>query len=380
MRLLELTQRYPPALGGVESHVERLALELARAGVDVRVSTSDLLREEPLARLDPSTPRATPSLRRHRAFRLLPLPGEVGLVTPGMLRDLWAPSGWDAIHAHAFGRFPVWLAALARRSPRPPLVVTCHSDEGRGTTAGRWYARVFAHLALGRADRVVALTRHEADYLGGLGVPRDLLTVLPNGVDLEEFRDLPERDWSADTRTVLFVGRLSLPQKGIPTLLRAVGKIAGTVRLELRIVGEDGGGRAPLQRLASELGINSRVVFTGPLTRSDLLAEYARAHLFVLPSEFEPFGIVLLEAMAAGLPVVATRVGGIPEVVAEGRTADLVPPRDVSGLASALERQLREVPRSIAFGAAGRERAQGFSWAHLAPRYLRLFEEVTAGS
>ncbi|EQD47331.1 Glycosyl transferase, group 1 domain protein, partial [mine drainage metagenome] len=121
-----------------------------------------------------------------------------------------------------------------------------------------------------------------------------------------------------------------------------------------------------------------RVEILGPLDRPRLLEEYRRADLFVLPSLFEPFGIVLLEAMAAGLPIVASRVGGIPEVVAEGECALLCPPNDPAGLADALARLTADDGLRRRLGAAGRRRALAFSWETVIPEWVRLFESVVA--
>ncbi|EQD38607.1 glycosyl transferase group 1 [mine drainage metagenome] len=122
--------------------------------------------------------------------------------------------------------------------------------------------------------------------------------------------------------------------------------------------------------------MDHRVVWTGGVPPDALRREYASADLFVLPSHMEPFGIVLLEAMAAGLPVVATSVGGIPEVVHSGLTGLLVPPRDPAALARALDTLVADPQLRSRFGDRGRARAEEFSWPRLIPKFLELFREL----
>ena len=136
--------------------------------------------------------------------------------------------------------------------------------------------------------------------------------MIPNGIDADDV--LPVRPLSLDARnvTILYVGRIDLEQKGLEDLLRAVAMMDGRERVSVRLVGEDWGGTNVLRSIARNLGIARAVVLTGPLSREALRREYASADVFVLPSHFEPFGIVLLEAMAAGLPIVATPSVGYP--------------------------------------------------------------------
>ncbi|MCI4366013.1 MAG: glycosyltransferase family 4 protein [Thermoplasmata archaeon] len=375
MRVLEVTQRYPPALGGVEIHVQAIARGLRDRGHSVEIATTDLARDRPFSRF-----RTPPSLepipvRRHRAFRVLPAPHGLGIVAPGMGLDLLT-SRVDVVHAHAFGMAPTWFAATARRLRSTPLVIETHADAGRGTPGSRTYARAVARLTLRPADRIVAQTTIESDLLRSLGVDPGKIARIPDGLDLAEFAGVPVSARPPECRTILFVGRLYPEQKGLDPLVRAMAALPPDFELQLRLVGEDWGGEALVRRLAQELGVTDRVSLTGPLARSELLGEYARADLFVLPSLFEPYGIVLTEAMAAGLPIVASRVGGIPEVVADGENALLCPPNDPVALAGAIERLARDGELRARFARAGRERVQQFSWSRVIPEWVRLFEQV----
>jgi glycogen synthase len=374
VQVLEITQRYAPAIGGVEDHVAQLTRELRKHGVEVKISTSDLLRDRPFQRLADGGADPDPRVRRHRAVPLLPLPHGVGIVAPGMFREAVRSSA-DLVHAHAFGYAPTWAGALRRALGRGPVVITPHSDEGRGGWGSTVYARTVARGTLLRADRVIALTEHERTRLLGLGVPGDRLRVIPNGIDLGEFSGSEPRPSSGGTFRILFVGRLYNAQKGIDTLLGAVDALGPPA--ELRIVGEDWGAGEMIARWARDRAAGIGLKVLGKVARSAVLQEYRSADVLVLPSRFEPFGIVLLEAMASGIPVVASRVGGIPEIVEDGRTGLLVPPGEPDRLADAL-RTLRDDPGfARRMGDAGRRRAETFSWDRLGPRFVELFRELT---
>lgn len=380
MRILEVTHRYPPALGGVEGHIAAIAAGLEARGHSVDIVTTDVDRDRPFRRIGPERPPDPRPVRRHRAIRWFPAPHGLGVAAPGMAVDLLRHRA-DVVHAHAFGMAPTWFAAARRRRDPTPLVVETHADAGRGTDGWRVYARFVARATLAPADRVVVQTGLERALMVSLGVPPGKIETIPDGVDLSEFpfggAPRPARDGPP---VALFVGRLDLRQKGLLPLVRAVAALPSSARPSLHLAGADWGGAAAVRRLADALGIADRIEILGALPRSRLLDEYRHADLFVLPSSFEPFGIVLLEAMAAGLPVVASRVGGIPEVVEEGVTALLCPSDDPPALAAALGALTADEPLRRRLGAAGRRRAARFSWEAVIPSWIRLFEEVGAAA
>lgn len=375
VRVLQLTQRFPPAIGGVERHVGRLASELRRSGARVEVATTDLVRDRPFERRPGSAGDEGYPVRRHRAVRWIGIPHGLGIAAPGMLVDAWR-SRPDVVHAHAFGYFPTWVGRLIRATHRIPLVITPHSNEGTGTAASRLYASATAWATLRGADRVIALTRGEAQRLTRWGIEPGRVRVLPNGIDLDEFPARVPVPAATQSPIVLYVGRLYPEQKGLDTLIPAFAELSRSRPAELRLVGEDWGGVELVRRLAKDHRVAERVRILGVLSRADVLKEYASATVFVLPSHFDSSPFVLLEAMASGLPIVATRVGGVPDVVVEGSTALLVPPGDPSALADALERVLSDPSLAARFGTAGRHRAEEFSWPRILPQYLQLIGEV----
>lgn len=240
-------------------------------------------------------------------------------------------------------------------------------------------------LSLPAADRVVTVCDAFARELRERrGVPSEKLFVQHNSirpgrrVGDEEVNALRSRlGLHKGERVVLTIGRLSR-EKAQADLLRAFSRLADAGAARLVVVG-DGPERAGLERLASERGLNGRVVFAGQT--SDVAPFYAAAHVFALPSHSEGSPYVLLEAMAAGLPVVATSVGGVPEIVADGESALLVAPRDEEALASALGRLLSDPALARALAS----KASGLAATRYAPEtqlrsLARLYGEVVAGA
>lgn len=377
MRVVELSQRFSPAVGGVEATLEELVVRLRTAGVDVEVLTTDLERSRPFSRRNYGpNPQGIP-VRRFRAVRVAPLPLGLGIVAPRMLATA-VRSAADLIHAHAFGYFPTWVGAAVRRLRSIPLVITTHADPGRGLPFSNLYHRSVVRGTLRYADRVIVQSEREAGLLRGLGVPPEKIVGIPTGIALEEF---PGRKSPGSEPTVrlLSVGRLDREQKDLSTLMRALARLPRSLAPHLELVGDDWGGLAPARELATTLGVVDRLHVSVSPPRSRVLDAYRRADIFVLSSRFESFPRVLLEAMAAGLPIVASRVGGVEEAVSEGSNALLVPPGDPGALAEAiailgLDATLRE-----RFGRMSRQRAEQFDWSVLLPRYLTLFEELVRG-
>ncbi len=223
-----------------------------------------------------------------------------------------------------------------------------------------------------RADLVMVTSRYSAEVAQReYGVSPERLAVVPEPIDLEVWDD---QFWRAPRRertgpVVLCVARM-YPRKRLQDLLRAAGILRIRVPgIQVRIVGR-GPEWAALGRLHAELGLADSVVLLGDLPRERLAEEYVNATLFCLPSVQEGFGIVFLEAMAAELPVVACRIAAVPEVVQDGVTGVLVPPRDPGALAEALERLIEEPARAKRLGQEGRRRALALSPRHVAERFL----------
>ena len=232
-------------------------------------------------------------------------------------------------------------------------------------------------------DGVIAISQAIADVLVQAGVDRDHLRVIYLGIDIDhvrpattEDREAVRREWNADPHdVVLFTAAVLEPRKGHDVLLDSFAELVHEGMPLRWVICGDGSLRANLEARVRERGVVDRVVFTG------FSAEVPRllggADVFVLPSLHEGLGIAVIEAMAAGLPVIASRVGGLPEIVEEGETGLLVPPRDAAALAAALRRLGVDRAYARELGQWGRARTlQLFSSTRMAHAIESYYEEL----
>ncbi len=252
----------------------------------------------------------------------------------------------DVVHTH--DNRPLFYAAPAARLAGVRQVI--HTRHGLSFGASSREQRVF-HFLTGLTSRVVCVSADCQAATIQSGVAADRVQTIWNGIDLSRFA------YNGPTATgpVVAVARLS-PEKDLKTLVRAIG-IASAIDPELRLdIAGDGPCRTDLERLIGELDLGERVRLLGEIR--DVPALLAQASVFALSSISEGVSLTLLEAMARGLPVVATQVGGNPEVVVEGETGRLIPPRDPEALAAAIQ-ELRKNPEfAHRMGLAGRRRVE----------------------
>jgi len=243
-------------------------------------------------------------------------------------------------------------------------------ERGRTRLLFELLSRLEGHNAR-RADAVLTTS----DYCRGAirrhyGVAPSQVRLVPEGIDLARWRALAARvPHLSDGATILCVAR-QYPRKHIADLLRALPTLRRAVPRAHAVIAGDGPEHANLRALAAELGLNDAVRFTGALPDDELALLHRQADIFCLPSVQEGFGIVFLEAMACGLPVVATLAAAIPEVVPDRRAGLLVPPGDVAALAHALIELLARPRQRASYGAFGREYVERFDWDRVARIFL----------
>ena len=224
-----------------------------------------------------------------------------------------------------------------------------------------------------RIDAAIAVSEAAARFPAP--VIRGRFEVVPNGVEVERFADpgTPARGLP-DGRRLLWVSRLD-PQKGFPILLRAFERLASELDDLCLVVAGDGRDRIALELLSDR--DRERVVMLGTVPHDDLPPLFAAANAFAAPATgHESFGVVLVEAMAAGVPVVATDIPGYREVVRDDVDGLLVPPGDAGALAGALARVLGDPQLAARLAAAGPERAAAYSWDRVVPQVEAIYERV----
>jgi glycosyltransferase involved in cell wall biosynthesis len=380
-RLAVFASSFHPHLGGVEEMVRHLTRAQLASGSRPVVHTMrwprDLAARESWDGID---------IRRH-SYRVPEgsvrrvIPAIVGnpVVLGEVVRQLRADRA-ELVHVQCVSS-GAWFAFRAGRALRLPVVVTLHGE--LTMDADRIYERspLLRHtlrMLLADADVVTACsqaTLTEAEDWAGRSLG-SRARVVHNGVDLAEFTGAPST--GHDGSFLLAVGRL-VPQKGFDVLLDAFAALTAVpdFRWDLVIAG-DGTERRTLEVRARRLGVAERVRFAGRTNRSETVALFRDAALFALPSRLEPFGIVNLEAMAAGTPVVATRVGGVPEVVEDGVTGMLVAPDEPHALAGAIRRLHDDAGLRARLSEAGIARAQRRDWSAVELEYREVYAAARA--
>ena len=369
-RVVQVAPNYPPLLGGVERVVQILATRLA-ARNDVSVVTTDNQADGVPRR---AVEEGGVRVRRHRSLTVAHTS-----LAPGMFGSLLRVPRGTVIHLHcATAVVPeqVWLSARIRGQK---YILHFHMEVDASGPLGRllpfYKTHLFGRVVRGAAG-VIVLTESQRDFLAErYGADPAKVHVVPNGVAEEFF--LPPRAAAAEPMTgsepdplrLLFVGRLDV-QKNVARLLDAVAQVSEPVRL--RLVG-DGDLRRDLQAQAARLGLDDRVEFVGRRHGEDLIKEYADADLFVLPSDREGMALVVLEAMAAGLPVLATAVpGNIETVEGAGVLAEPTP----QALAAAIDALARDRPALAAPAAAGAARVADRHWDQVVAAVEDVYEQV----
>ncbi|MFD3355542.1 glycosyltransferase [Streptomyces fradiae] len=380
------------ALGGVDAggqnvHVARLAGALADRGHQVAVFTR---RDD--ARL-PAEVAVRPGVVVHHVPAGPPEPVPKDELPPYMdafgryMAGVLQGRPPDVLHSH------YWMSGVASvraaRALRVPLLHTYHAlgtvkrrhQRGADTSPPE---RIGAECEVGLAcDRVIATCRDEVRELRRMGVPPERVSVVPCGVDPDQFTPVgPAAPRGPARHRLLQIGRL-VPRKGAAVAVVALSRLPDT---ELVVVGgppadalDDDPEVRRLRRVARLAGVADRVRFTGAVSRDEMAPLLRGADVVVCPADYEPFGIVPLEAMACGRPVVATAVGGQLDTVADPGCGRLVPPRDPAALARAAAEFLADPRLRAACGAAGRRRVlDRYGWERVAAATEAVYARVLA--
>lgn len=391
--------------GGMNVYVRDFSRELGRQGIQVDVFTRSQDECQPRVKHDlgfggrvihipagPETPIPVAQVADH-----------LDEFVAGVLRFARQENvQYDLIHSH------YWLSGLVAEKlsaawGSTPIVQMFHTlghmkNQIAQSNAERApQARIDGemHVINHVADRIIAPTPAEVEQLTWLyGARKDSITVIPPGVDLERFQPIDKKTAKktvgipCGNKNILFAGRIE-PLKGIDTMLRAMALIQerfpeAVENTCMAIVGGDPWAddlddeMARLQQLRADLGIHDLVTFLGAKDQDILPNYYAAAEMVVMPSHYESFGMVALEAMAMGTPVIASEVGGLAHLVQDGVNGFHVPSRDPEALAAKIYEMLTSDECRQQLGRQARETAHKYAWPRIVDRMMRVYEEVTA--
>jgi glycosyltransferase involved in cell wall biosynthesis len=379
MKIALMPSAYAPAIGGVEELTRQLGRHLIAAGHQVEVWThrypSDLPRVEVIEEVTvrrialPLPAASTTGLLRF-------LPGAASAIHH--LSDAVQAFKPDILHVQCFSANGVYAAAISKLT-RIPLIVTLQgetvmdSDDIYEHSAS---LRLGLRIGLRQATAVSgcsAFVLEDAVRRFGLAAGRGV--VVPNGVDVRGDEaagaglDLPFE------RFVLGLGRVE-HKKGFDLLLDAFADVSGSHPGLGLVIGGRGAVLGDLRLRAERLGLSNRVVFPGPLDRGQVAWAMRSAEIFVMPSRVEPFGIVTLEALDSGCPVVVSSRGGAAEIVRNGVEGLVVDPFDRSALAASMNTLLNDPKLRERLAEAGHQRAERYAWGQIVLEYLKLYEKA----
>ena len=385
MNILQGCVRYPPAPGGAETVVKAYSEGLAGKGHNVEVITTDLYTETPFVKKEmPSKVSGIP-VSRHSAFTIS---GEAHYVlAPGMIKSFLSKKA-DIIHTHSYGYFQNHAGWIREKLQSTPWVITPHFHPSWSMWGGakRRTLRDFYDSKIGRstmeaADLITCVSNHEKDVLvKEIGLSDDNIKIIYNGIYWDDWKEIPSKKVFRDKfpqisdRFVIFAGRLAT-NKGLTNLIEAMS-IGDSDEFDLVIMGADMGLGKELDALA--LSQNVKMHRLGHVDDNVYRSALAAAEVLVLPSEYEAFGIVLLEAAAANTPVIGTRVGGIPEAMSENNNGLIVEYDNSNELSKAIFSILEDSKMSKEMGDFGRKFSSNFSWENIIDILEKEYDSLLA--
>ena len=389
MRVLLLSWEYPPLIeGGLARHVRKLSENLARQGVETHVLTRGLEESPAEEELD--------GVMVHRV-REPERPSELGefvawvehmnadMLAAGV--ELGDSYRFDVVHGHD------WLVAVAgdhlAKRFRCPLVVTFHATEygrhqGWVDKHPQSHIHGVEHWMAHRADRVITCSAYMREHVADIyGLEEDRVAVIPNGIDpselvpVEDLDTLRARFAAPDERLILLVGRL-VYEKGFQLALEALPGIIERVGKVRFLVAGSGTHQEELREQARSLGLDEHGTFLGWIGDDVLHSLYRISDLCVIPSIYEPFGLVALEAMASGCPCLVSDTGGLREVVPNDDVGLRFHSRDADSLAEMAVRLLTDAELRDRMVAEASEHVLSFDWADVARQVGEIYAEVSA--
>ena len=373
----EYTQDY--AHGGTEIAAYNLAVQMAKRGNDIDVFTTSINKKNSI--------EIYPTMRIHRhatTFKIASANASLNLIYKPLNYDL------DIVHAHSPIPYSDLPALMYAKRKNVPFLLTYQFDgqETGGSfmrnTGVSIYNKVFINTVLDSAEVIIATTRSYAEESPFLKNYLDKIVVIPNGINIDEVTTKLTQEESRinlglplKTKIILFFGSL-VPYKGPDILLKAFKVIKKEFPEVMLIFAGRGQMLKELQDMAQKFDLEDDVIFLGFVEEEKKALYYKSADIFCLPSTnmAESFGIVNLEAMASGIPIVGSNLGGIPDIVKEGENGLLAKPCDHQSLANAILRLLNDNDLSQEMGNNGRKMVEDYTWDKIAKETENLYKDI----
>lgn len=384
MKILHAITKYPPGIGGQEKLVRDIALAQAGQKHDVAVVTSDLRRHfRPVERMRTIADDGPVRVTRLTGggLRFLSFPYVFGM------RAAVAAADFDVAHVHCCWQHPALVAARTVRKRKKPLVVSpiFHNRTAFPRTGPLWRLYLnYVWPTFNKADRIILATEQEHAEFRAAGLTVNNMEILPPSVDVAEFdrTDVPDFygrfGLPPGARKVLLVGRVGL-NKGVDLLIRAAAIIEKEIgNVHFFVVGPADSEGVDFEAMAQDCGVGGIFHFHYAADRAELVSAFKNADLFVLPSRYETFGLVLAEAMSARIPVIGMRTAAIPYVIDDGVTGLLFENEDWRDLAKKAVAVLADASLAQNLAQKGRAAAEKkYSQDKYVARLIEIYREVS---
>jgi glycosyltransferase involved in cell wall biosynthesis len=390
MKILMLTHRFKPAIGGVETHVFEIAKNLKNMGHDVTIFTSNLESIGSGKKLSEKYHHhfiEGIEIYRFNAYQLVPSI-DAGCIIPSMLtRAIFDAKKFDIVHAHSYAYFSSLCGALVKILTKTPVVFTPHfaAETVVSKKIKKIYDIILGKFTFKHCDKLILLTKIEKEEIQKIiKIENDKIDIIPNGVDLDKFKIKYDSDKFRATykieksdKIILSVCRIA-ENKGLQYLMDAAPKIIKKVpNVKFVMIGKDWGMKDKLIEIAKKNNFLNKIIFPGKLTSEEMIKFYEDSDVFALPSiGGEAFGIVILEAMAAGKPVVASNIGGIPCVLRDSRNGFLTLPKDSHALAQQITKLLTNKTLYNEISKNNLEEIRKYSWKNITQKIQTVYRTL----
>ena len=370
LKILEVAPVFPPHMGGLEKCVWQISTELARRGNEVVVYTSNFPKSKSNEFKDGVLIHRIPVL-----VKIFGVPAELFLFH--MLKE-----DVDLIHVHIPPIFGAASSLVLAKIKHVPVVLTFHNDTfGKNAwlhLVEQVYKVVLNKVVFRNVNLVTVPSQAYCAELKRVGVEGNKIRVIKNGITYSQneydIEKMKQKFNFTGKKIVLFVGALE-KRKGVEFLIRSFTIVKEKIPAAKLVIVGNGSERAYLQNLAYAIGIEADVSFVGRINDDELDFMYEMSNVFVLPSMYESFGIVLLEAMSHRKPVVTTRIMGVTELVTTGFNGLLVEPRNAQQLAEAIIKILSDESYAIQLGKNGEQFSKKFEWEKIVTEYENVYNE-----
>lgn len=370
MKIVQTPARFYPSIGGVENYVYYLSKELVKKGYKVTVICAN----------EPSTRRE--EIIDGIIVKRLPYVGKIANtnITHTLPFKLFRED-FDIIHTHLPTPWSADWSVILAKFKKKPIIITYHNDivsTGFASYIAKLYNLTSLNIILKMSEKIIITQPKYFDRSPYLKKYREKIKVVPVGVDINKFKPL---NVDEEEHTLFFLSVLDKfhEYKGLKYLLKALRIVKNEIKDIKLIIGGEGELKTYYQELANHLGVGGNVNFVGFIPDDKLVEYYNRCSIFVLPSyssDQEGFGIVLLEALACGKPVVTTEIVGISEDVQKSNAGIIVKPHDIESLADAIIRIIQDDNLRKKMGKNGRKIAEKYSWKNIADRMEKIYIEL----